>query len=197
MPISHIMKEKTDVADWLTAFTCGTINEGVGVMTYEALDVANYVVNYSIEQECPVSNLKLQKLLYYIQAASLVERQKPAFQDEISAWTYGPVVEPVYHRFKLYANCEIDKAVTERELHLFSLEAEPVAYDPASVIALADVGLIHQVVDSYREKNALQMVAKTHGEEPWKNAHQKGDNYISQQAIKDYYDLHQGLIYGQ
>lgn len=166
-------------------------------MAYEALDVANYVVNYSIERECPVSNLKLQKLLYYIQAASLVERQKPAFNDEISAWTYGPVVEPVYYQFKLYANCDIDKVITEREFHLFSIETEQSPYDPAQVILPKDASLIHQVVDSYREKNALQMVAKTHREEPWKNAHQRGDNYISQQAIENYYKDHQELLYGQ
>ena len=46
---------------------------------YKAMDIAQYVVNYSIEKDNPVSNLKLQKLLYYIQDAFLVEKGEPCF----------------------------------------------------------------------------------------------------------------------
>lgn len=46
------------------------------------------------------SNLVLQKLLYFIQAGSLHYLNKPAFEDEIEAWQYGPVVPEVYKTFK-------------------------------------------------------------------------------------------------
>ena len=63
---------------------------------YSAIEVAKYVINRSQEIDSPVSNLKLQKILFYIQAAMLVKLKKPCFRDEIIAWTYGPVIKEVY-----------------------------------------------------------------------------------------------------
>ena len=41
---------------------------------HEAMDVANYIVNYCIDSGHPVSNLKLQKLLYYVVPAQAASR---------------------------------------------------------------------------------------------------------------------------
>lgn len=42
--------------------------EELELMVYNVKDIAAYIVDYSIENGCPVSNLKLQKILYYVQA---------------------------------------------------------------------------------------------------------------------------------
>ena len=63
---------------------------------YKAISVAKYIINYSNSIDSPISNLKLQKLLYYVQAAFLVEEGKKCFCDEIVAWAFGPVVPDVY-----------------------------------------------------------------------------------------------------
>ena len=47
-----------------------------------------------------ISNLKLQKLLYYAQGSFLAVTDKPLFEDNIVAWCHGPVVESVYHEYK-------------------------------------------------------------------------------------------------
>jgi len=50
-----------------------------------------------------ISNLKLQKLLYYAQGLHLaIYRGAPLFEEQLLAWNYGPVVECVYSRFKEY-----------------------------------------------------------------------------------------------
>jgi len=49
-----------------------------------------------------VSNLKLQKILYFIQAEFLVVKGIPCFEEEIIAWGFGPVVLEVYHEYKVY-----------------------------------------------------------------------------------------------
>ena len=56
---------------------------------YNALDIARYIINYSIDNSYPVSNLKLQKLLYYVQANFLVNKNKQCFYQEILNWDYG------------------------------------------------------------------------------------------------------------
>lgn len=56
------------------------------------IDVAAYV----LEQIGSVTTMKLQKLVYYSQARSLVKCDKPLFADEIQAWANGPVSPRLY-----------------------------------------------------------------------------------------------------
>ena len=75
-------------------------------MTYKVLDIARYIINYSNEQQYGISNLKLQKLLYFVQAEFLAftEKKQPCFQEEIEAWGFGPVVPGVYKEFRQYGS---------------------------------------------------------------------------------------------
>lgn len=63
---------------------------------YSAIDVARYIILYCKEKEYPISNLKLQKLLYSVQAQFLITKRDPAFLEEIEAWDFGPVVPEVF-----------------------------------------------------------------------------------------------------
>lgn len=65
---------------------------GCDLMAYKALDIARYVIDYSNYKKYRITNLRLQKILYFIQAAFLVFGQKPCFDDVIEAWGLGPVV---------------------------------------------------------------------------------------------------------
>jgi uncharacterized phage-associated protein len=69
---------------------------------YSALDIANYFL-YKAQEEGQelLSNLKLQKLVYYAQGLHLVIHDgQPLFEDKIEAWNYGPVVPDLYYRYK-------------------------------------------------------------------------------------------------
>lgn len=61
---------------------------------YNVIDVSSYIINYSNQINHPINNLKLQKLLYYVQAATLVETGRKCFNSKIIAWQFGPVVSP-------------------------------------------------------------------------------------------------------
>ncbi len=62
---------------------------------------ASYLIQLSSkEEENDLTNLKLQKLLFYPQAQYLRINGKPFFEDKIEAWTYGPVVSDIYHWLK-------------------------------------------------------------------------------------------------
>ena len=71
----------------------------------EALNVANYIIdNWSDKFE--ITNLKLNKFVYYSQVESLRKYNHPLFNDIIEAWQYGPVEPVVYHTFSSYGrNC--------------------------------------------------------------------------------------------
>ncbi|MEO7994526.1 MAG: type II toxin-antitoxin system antitoxin SocA domain-containing protein [bacterium] len=68
-----------------------------------AQQAADYFIAFSHEHGDPLSNLKLQKLLYYAQAWHLALRDEPLFPERIEAWVHGPVVPEVYRRYKEWA----------------------------------------------------------------------------------------------
>lgn len=67
-------------------------------MSYKAIDIAKYVINKCTVEQHPISNLQLQKILFYIQKAFL-ESNMLAFTDEFEAWQFGPVVPEVYYLY--------------------------------------------------------------------------------------------------
>lgn len=164
---------------------------------YNAIDVANYIVNKSIDLGSPVSNLKLQKLLYYVQAAKMVEDNSldGMFTDKICAWKYGPVVESVYHNFKIYANMPIKGKIKVRGVDLLEDLLAEEEYDPSSIIKLEDQTKINEVIEAYLTVNAMDLVRKTHAEDPWKDAYQAKQAHIENEAIKNYYQAHEEKLY--
>jgi uncharacterized phage-associated protein len=70
---------------------------------YDASDVAKYFIWKANQDEQELlSNLKLQKLLYYAQGLNLSLGNGPLFHNDIEAWQYGPVVPEIYHQYKIY-----------------------------------------------------------------------------------------------
>lgn len=67
-------------------------------MAYKALEVAKYIVTKCCIENCPVTNLQIQKILYYIQR-DFLKNGAVAFDDDIEAWQFGPVVPEVYYYF--------------------------------------------------------------------------------------------------
>ena len=76
----------------------------------KALEAANYLIeisNYSSESD--LTNLKLQKVLFYAQGLYLAENGKPLFEDDILAWRYGPVIQEVYDTYKSFGAYQLSE----------------------------------------------------------------------------------------
>lgn len=158
---------------------------------YEAMDIAQYVINYAIDLGKPVSNLKLQKLLYYIQAKFLIENNNGCFEDDIENWRHGPVVTNVYDNFKKYGNQDIEEIQTG--YRAFEIDDEfNFSYKKKKFkeenIELNDRELIKEVVNNLIDKDAWELVKMTHEEDPWKNT-ERGD-IITNEAIYNYFFLY-------
>ena len=73
-----------------------------------AIELAKYIVNKCVEDNHPITNLQLQKILYYIQREHLRKYNECAFIDPIEAWQFGPVVPLVYYEFCYYGAMPIE-----------------------------------------------------------------------------------------
>jgi len=87
---------------------------------YDVKDIANWFLIYNSYMETNqgadgMSNLKLQKLLYYAQSAYLALKNAPLFSNNIVAWKHGPVVEEVYQKYKKYGSDDIKEFDKETE----------------------------------------------------------------------------------
>ena len=66
---------------------------------YSAVSLSKYVVTRCVDDGNPITNLQLQKILFFIQKAWLEKYKFPAFSEPIQAWKFGPVVPTVYYMF--------------------------------------------------------------------------------------------------
>jgi uncharacterized phage-associated protein len=117
-----------------------------------ASQVAKYIINFFQEAGDPVTNLKLQKLLYYVQGWHLGLRGTPAFDDRIEAWVHGPVQPGVYRAYN--AN-RWNPIVTEVQ----------VPDLPAKLTQL-----IGDVLETYGADSGYELELRSHRETPWLDA---------------------------
>lgn len=117
-------------------------------------NVANYFLTLSQPEEGDqISNLKLQKLVYYAQGFHLALYGKPLFNDGIKAWDHGPVVPQLWHDYKDYGAGGIDP---------------PADFD-SSVLTEQEQSLLDEVWDTYGQFSAWKLRNMTHEEPPWKD----------------------------
>ncbi len=62
--------------------------------------VANKLIALGLERDRPLTQMKLQKLLFFMQGWHLGLTGEPLFENDFEAWDYGPVVPAVYQEFR-------------------------------------------------------------------------------------------------
>lgn len=90
------------------------MREGGDNMLYNAMEVADYIINKCYEEDKPVSNLQLQKVLFFAWIDYYKQIGKSLFGDLFCAWQFGPVIPIVYHEYCVYGGRPINiKCETE------------------------------------------------------------------------------------
>lgn len=143
----------------------------------KALDVASYFIELANKTpENDLTNLKLQKLLYYVQGKYIAQNDAPIFEDKVEAWKYGPVVADVYHTFKVCGQ--------------FPVTTFDVNYDSAELDADSK-SFVEKIWEDIGEKySGFFLVQTTHKNgTPWaKHFNEDGRNIeIPQSDLKEYF----------
>lgn len=138
---------------------------------YTALEVAKYTINKCIELGRPISNLQLQKILYYIQGEYMKKNQgEVLFNESIEAWQYGPVVPDVYYEYNIYSASRIIDKQEEIE------------------ITDCNKSIIDEVIVNKSLLRASRLVHDTHQESPWIIAYKRyNGSTITEQEMKDFF----------
>lgn len=148
------------------------------IQSYE--EIADYFIALSNDSQDLITNLKLQKLVYYAQAWFLGVTGKPIFEDEFQAWVHGPVIPSLYQKYKSLSYNPIVEDKSRAE-DIFS------SFDPQVQSVLKDV------VEEYFGRTAFELERLTHSEDPWilarggKPSNEPSDAIISKDSMKKYY----------
>lgn len=119
-----------------------------------AHDAARWLIAYNNSRESSdlLTNLKLQKLLYYAQGTAIKYTGKPLFAENLIAWKLGPVVGEVYDKYKQYGRNPIDETYDIPKFDNNDIEV-----------------ILQDVYDEYGQYSASKLVDMTHEESPWKD----------------------------
>ena len=141
-------------------------------------DVARHILTRLHEDEkLPITTWKLQKLVYYSQAWSLVWDDAPLFAEPVQAWANGPVCPELYQvhkgKFKI--------------LSAFEIDGNPQA------LTAAQVETVDEVIKHYGRHSPQYLSELTHSEQPWIEAREglsigeRGNKAIKLDTMAEYY----------
>lgn len=111
---------------------------------YNVMEVANFIIDLCSRMNDPVSNLRLQKLLYFAWVDYYRETGRVLFYDQICAWQLGPVSPEVYYEYCSYGGRPINLRWEETE------------------IKPEDAKILKDIVEKYRLVPVSELVERTH-----------------------------------
>lgn len=150
----------------------------LNIKKISALSVAEYFIDKANRERKPITNKKLQKLVYYAQAWSFVLKDRKLFNEKIEAWVHGPATKSLYIKYRNFGFNPIQKNADNAFLKILSSENKK---------------LLDNVWSVYGGLDADYLEMLTHSEIPWKEAREglqsseKSENEISIKTMKSFY----------
>lgn len=143
----------------------------------DIIDLSEYIIYYSNIKDYGISCLKLQKILYLLQAEWLITRNERLFADKIIAWDFGVVVPDVYRKYIQWGGCDIPMPKDRSDIDRFKL-----------MVSKKDLRLINDLLDYFKNYSAVLLTDITCGQAPWIDVHvPHGDNEITCDSIRNYF----------
>lgn len=136
---------------------------------------AHDVAAYILSKQGEMTAMKLQKLVYYAQAWSLVWDEKPLFSNRIEAWVNGPVIPVLY------------------KVHKGQFKVAGWPKGQPGALTQRQRETVEAVLNHYGDKTSQWLSDLTHAEAPWREAREglaPGDpstREISHAALAEYY----------
>lgn len=175
------------VINHLSSFYKGGKNMKNDYNSYLALDISRYVINKCNESGNIISNLKLQKILYFIQGNFYRLKDRECFVEDIHAWNYGPVVPEIYREYKHFGSNNIPCVKEVYSFNEDTFEFENQEFE-MKFFDEDDKKIIDEVVEECQLYSANALVSVTHRQQPWKECYRRGcDKLIEKKIIEEYF----------
>ena len=130
-------------------------------MREAALDIAKYIVSKCSNEGNPITNMELQRILYFCQKYFLQVYERPMFDDEFEAWPFGPCVPSIHYFFGVFG-------------------ANPIqcVYEGIE-IGKAKLPKIHRITREKRNQNTWEIPGlKEYQGDAWESAYKQGNHTL-------------------
>lgn len=157
--------------------------------SYSSFDIANYFLSRAAGEKVPISNLKLQKIVFIAHGFYLAITGEPLLNERIEAWPYGPVINDLYHACKKYGSGVISAPLVIA-MELSNLpNFDDVSNLPKEHCFEPEVSKALEITwNACKNMDGIKLSNWTHIEgSPWKKAIDEGKTFIPDEYIKDYF----------
>ena len=123
--------------------------------------IADAIISISNAKDIAIDNLRLQKLLYFLEKEWILKDNDLLFSEEFEAFRYGPVVRGVWKQYSCFGGANIVgkayNSTLSEEVYMF----------------------ICNFVDSYRNIKTWDLVEQSHKDIIWEKAFRSQSKMIS------------------
>lgn len=154
---------------------------------HDVRSVANFVLDVAEAEGKPVSNLHINKIVYFLHADFLVAFSRPLVSAKIEAWTHGPVFREIYREFKEFGSA----AISGRAQYLDPSSGQRVKAEWS--FTPEEYNFLKELVIKYISMTAGALVAQSHvkggpWDQTWNHEEQTNASMrISDELIKSWY----------
>ncbi|MGP1508480.1 MAG: Panacea domain-containing protein [Sphaerochaeta sp.] len=167
----------------------------------DVFDCANFFIEIAIHNEdFDMTNMKLNKLLYFAQGTHLSRTGKRLFNNTVQAWTHGPVIPRIYFKYNSYESSPISKVDDNYSFNLFLSEERTTLLDVMRELGKYTASTLRNITHmpgspwsiAFSEKEKRQIpvdvLRKYFTEHPVKKFRLSGKIPITRALPKDWYD---------
>lgn len=129
---------------------------------YDGRAIANFILDFCDRNGRKVTNLALQKIVYFCHVWSLIELDRPLIRHKFEAWEYGPVLPYLYREFKNHDRSPIVCRATQIDPVDGKHQIVPYHFDSQTE------SMLNEIVAFYSRLRASDLIELSHAEEgPW------------------------------
>ena len=151
-----------EVTDWSNARRAAFYEGKLETRNYNVAAIANWFLDRLQRANVGVSNLSLNKIVFFAVERALVENSVLLTPARIEAWNHGPVFREIYHALKGNESSTIRSRISTYSIPLRRMVEAKEDFLPA------DVALFERVAESYGKMSASRLVTLSHREkEAW------------------------------
>ena len=156
--------------------TNSKIKDGIDIFIVVNKIIDNYIkdTEKNFNDDYKLTNLRLQKILYFLQGLHYVKFNIPLIEDDLEAWPYGPVSPKVYYYFKSSDREELLTKIPLNEKKEKELDEEQSVF-------------IDDYLTILKKHSTNSLVDRTHKEDPWKDSYNTPYSTIQKEDIREFY----------
>lgn len=125
---------------------------------------AKAVANFFLAKQSGITQMQLQKILYYAHGWHLGLRGEPLLDEMVEAWRYGPVVPSIYHEFKDLGARKIKRLATDFNFRTYDFDLVPEVNPKDQFVSQ----VLARIWEVYKNYSAADLSRMTHASNsPW------------------------------